>query len=56
MYLNSTRRQKEDLAESRAEDIKRDIQSHHRGESKTPSRTRVLLRRILGRQNPPAQP
>jgi hypothetical protein len=45
-----------DAAKLRAQDIQRARQRSQPAKSRKPGRVRLLLRRILGRENPPASP
>ncbi len=45
-----------DAAKFHAEDLKRAMQRDECAEAKMLTRVRLILRRVLGRQNPPASP
>ncbi len=45
-----------DAAKFHTEEIRRAAQRDERAETKMLTRVRLILRRVLGRQNPPASP
>ncbi len=45
-----------DAAKFHAEEIQRAAQRNQHAETKMLTRVRLILRRVLGRQNPPASP
>jgi hypothetical protein len=45
-----------DAAKLRAQDLLRARQRHQPAKPRKPGRVRLLLRRVLGRENPPAPP